>query len=273
MIGVPLFLALVLIAGAPGFAATEPPELFVQAPNELAGASGRIAQLDPERVRTIMELVGVSGPEPPIRVILATEESAEAEAMPSWVLGVAYGSLSTIVLFPERTPSYPDGSFEEVLLHEIAHVLIARAAAFQQVPRWFDEGLAMVAATKWSLADRSWLTAAAMLDSELPLAELDQKFASSRGEVARAYALSGAFMRDLFQRSRPTIARDILARRALGLSFDEAFRRSHRRARSSRRLAKKAPPHPPRGDVGRGGGRPRGNGRRHPVRRAHPLAR
>ena len=39
-----------------------------------------------------------------------------------------------MVLLPARTPTYPDGSLEEVLLHELAHVLVARAAGHSPSP-------------------------------------------------------------------------------------------------------------------------------------------
>ncbi len=200
--------------------------LIFEAPPELAATIRQLENLDTRRLRRLMELIGASEIDPPIRVILEPETSAIAAGTPSWVAGMAYGPLSTVVLFPERSPSYPHDSLEEVLLHEIAHVLIARASGFQDVPRWFNEGLAMVGSGRWSLDDRSWLTVAATLDADTSLRELDAKFSSSRLEVARAYALSGAFVRDLMRGSRPSAARDILARRASGLSFDEAFRRS-----------------------------------------------
>jgi len=209
--------------GAPG---TRLPEIVVEAPIELAAVAERVRQVDPVKVESLMILVGLTEPGAPIRVVLTPETSEAAQTTPSWVAGLAYGALGTIVLFPERSPSYPHDSLDEVLLHEIAHVFVARAAGFQKVPRWFNEGLAMMGSGKWGLDDRSWLTVAATLDSDTPIGDLDSKFSSSRLEVARAYALSGAFVRDLFQRSRPGLASDILARRASGLSFEEAFRRS-----------------------------------------------
>ena len=144
--------------------------------------------------------------------------------MPSWVSGYAYGALGRVVLLPQRTPSYPDGSLEELLLHELTHVLVARAAPGRPVPRWFNEGLAMMAGGSWSLEDRTRLTLAMVRGTQRPLVELDRLFAGDSGEVRRAYAISGALVRDIvLQHGRPA-PRRILAGVARGRSFPDAFR-------------------------------------------------
>ena len=42
-------------------------------------------------------------------------------------------------------PATPTGGSRSLVQHEVAHVLVARAARGHGVPRWFDEGLAMAA--------------------------------------------------------------------------------------------------------------------------------
>jgi hypothetical protein len=143
--------------------------------------------------------------------------------VPEWVSGYAYGSLGRVVLLPERTPSYPDGSLDELLLHELTHILVARAAAGRPVPRWFNEGLAMMAAGSWSLEDRTRLTFAMVRRTELPLVEVDRLFGGEPGEVRRAYVLSGALVRDIVLRYGRPAPRRILAAIARGESFREAF--------------------------------------------------
>lgn len=220
-----LFLSLASVATALA-AATETPELVVVAPPELAAAAERIEGLEPRDLTRLMRFLGLDRPGEPIRVVLEPAGSETDRATPAGVAGFAQGSLGRIVVFPERAPPYPYGSFDEVVLHEIAHVLTARAAGFQPLPRWFNEGVSMVAAGSWGLDDRSRLTLAAVVDAETPIAELERMFRGGRGRTARAYALSGAFVRDLVTRGGSDVVAQILARRRLGLSFDEAFRRS-----------------------------------------------
>ena len=69
------------------------------------------------------------------------------------MLGRPLGDQGLIVLLPERVPSYPDSSLDDVLLHETAHVLVARAAGGRPLPRWFQEGMAMIAGRSWGRDD------------------------------------------------------------------------------------------------------------------------
>jgi hypothetical protein len=220
--------AAVLISLALGSSAAPShlPSLIVEAPEALQGLADEFAALPPERFSAAMSLMGLAEAGEPITVVLAPEGSPEAMSAEDWVAGYAYGALGRVVLLVDRTPRYPDGSLAELLDHEVAHVLIARAAGNRQVPRWFNEGLSMVAGHAWGFSDRSRLALAMVTRSDLPLSELDQQFGGHRGEVARAYALAGALVRDLLSRFGPDTAARILRDVRLGLSFEEAFRRS-----------------------------------------------
>jgi hypothetical protein len=123
-------------------------------------------------------------------------------------------------------PSYPYDSLEEVLDHEVAHVMIARAAAGGSVPRWFNEGLAMVAGRPWDLGDRARLTLAVLGGEAAPLGRVESWFGGGAAEVRRAYVVSGAFVRDLLARHGPTSAAAILDGVAAGLDFPTSFRRA-----------------------------------------------
>ena len=93
----------------------------------------------------MMDLVGLDMPGESITVVLVSESQDLARATPRYIAGFARSEAGTVVLFPERTVAYPHDSLEDVLLHEIAHVLIARAAGGAPVPRWFHEGVALAA--------------------------------------------------------------------------------------------------------------------------------
>jgi hypothetical protein len=221
-----LVVTLVMAAlGSTHSSAVEAPRLEVEAPPELTALAERIHDQDPRRLEATMELLGLTQPGPPIRVILAAEDSPVAQSTPAWVSGFAYGNLGVVVLFPYRTPAYPDTSFDELLFHELSHVLTARAAAGHSIPRWFNEGLAMYIGRSWNLEDRSRMTWALLVDRQVSLAALDQSFAGDRGEMRRAYAVSGAFVRDLYHRFGPKIGAQILTDIALGFPFEEAFYR------------------------------------------------
>jgi hypothetical protein len=212
------------LAAARDEAAVTPPRLQIEAPPSLAAAAAELERVPPARLASAMRLVGLADPGPPIQVLLAEEGSPAARAAPAWVSGYAFGGGGPVVLFPARTPAYPDGSLEELLGHEVAHVLIARAARGAAVPRWFHEGVATVAGGSWGLADRSRLV---RLDPERDdLAGLDARFAGGRAEVERAYAHSAAFVVSLLRRHGRDTAAAVLREVARGLPFEEAFARA-----------------------------------------------
>jgi hypothetical protein len=218
-----IFLGLLLWIGLPA-GAVEPPRLEIEAPPSLEPIARRLGVLDRGELESAMRLVGLREPGPPIRVILAPEGSEAAERVPPWVSGYAFGEMGVIVLLPQRVPAYPDSSLDDLLRHEVAHVLVARASGGRPLPRWFHEGMAMIAGLSWGFDDRSRLTLALLTDRPVSLNALDDRFAGTQPEVNRAYAISGAFVREVFERYGPEAAPEILAGVARGLSFEDAFR-------------------------------------------------
>jgi hypothetical protein len=112
---------------------------------------------DRSRLLGVMQLLRITDPGPAIRVVLASETSDWAHQVPSSTAGFAVAEDNLVVLFPSRSPTYPQDSLEDVLHHEVAHVLIARAADGRPVPRWFNEGLAMALERTWGLQDEARL--------------------------------------------------------------------------------------------------------------------
>lgn len=217
-------LVLLLLLTAFASPAQVAPRIEVEAPPALAGTAAQLRAIDPARLASVMRLVGLEDPGAPIRVILAPEGSGAATVVPRWVSGYAMGEQGVIVLLPGRVPSYPDSSLTDLLSHEVAHVLVARAAAGRPLPRWFHEGMAMIAGLSWGFDDRSRLTLALLVDRPVSLAELDDRFTGGQGEVNRAYAIAGSFVHDLFDRYGQGVAARILQGVAGGLSFADAFR-------------------------------------------------
>jgi hypothetical protein len=199
------------------------PELQIDTLGSRPEIAGRIARVDPEHLRTIVRLVGLDDPGGPIRVVLAPEDSQVARATPAWIAGFARSSDEIIVLFPSRSARYPHDSLEAVLHHEIAHVLIHRAAQGQPVPRWFDEGLATVAERSRTFEDRRQLAWALAAGTPARMAGLDEMFQQGAGAAARAYALSGAFVREIIDRHGIEAPAEILSRLGERDTIEEAF--------------------------------------------------
>jgi hypothetical protein len=201
------------------------PVLRVEAPPELSHARARIEAIDAKQLAAVVALTGTRDPGPAVPVVLAAEASEWAGRVPPWTAGFAIGG-DLIVLFPARSPIYPHGTLEDVLRHELAHVLIARTAAGHDVPRWFNEGLAMAAERPWGLVDRTRLVYELAFGQRLTLDDIDRLFAGGRDEQTRAYAVSGWFVRDLLNDHGSAVAGDLLALVGRGVPFDEAYARA-----------------------------------------------
>lgn len=205
-------------AGAPG-----PPHLEFEAPPALAQARARLESFDLRHLSELVQVVGLADPGPAIRVVLASETSDWARSVPASTVGLAFGEAGLVILFPARAPAYPHDTLEDVLRHEVAHVLIARAAGAGTVPRWFNEGLAVTAERPWGFEDRTRLVYELTRGPRLSLDAIDHLFAGDGGARIRAYALAGAFVRDLRSLHGESAPAEILGRVARGAPFEAAF--------------------------------------------------
>lgn len=199
------------------------PTLQIEAPPELATVRGRLQSLPPSRIADIAEFLGSTDAGTSIRVILITETSELARSVVPWISGFAVGESNLIVIFPSRSPGYPDNSLEDVLRHEVAHVLIWRSSGGQSIPRWFNEGLAMEVERARRFQDQTQLLYQLVSGGRTDLEHLDRLFSGRQSDQTRAYALAGAFVHDLIQRNRPGTCREILMRVHRGVPFDIAF--------------------------------------------------
>jgi hypothetical protein len=219
-------LGCVLTAVALPLWAMPAPELVVEAPPELASVASEVRTFEDDDFTGALLLTGMIGFSSPIHVVLVPETSPLAGEVPSWVSGYALGSESTIVLFPSRVRSYPDHNLRALVHHEVAHVLVAQAARGRPVPRWFNEGVATVAAREWGVEDRARFAMAVLGGGTRTTRGLDAGFEGSDAEVRRAYALSAAFVRFLQQRYGTLAPATVLRGIGSGLDFEEAFVRT-----------------------------------------------
>ena len=217
--------ALALVC-APGFSLPAPPALIIEAPPELEPVARVVRGFDPERLRPALRLTGLEDPGAPINVFLAPEGSPAAGPVPPWITGYASGARGAVVLLPARVPSYPDRSLELLLQHEVAHVLVWRAATGQPVPRWFNEGVAMAAGRGWDLEDRSRVALAVLRRGRVSLDRIDAAFAGGERSVQAAYALSEDLVQDLLRRHGGGVTAEILRHVAAGAPFELAFERA-----------------------------------------------
>ena len=199
------------------------PRLDVAAAPGYEDEAARLLRTAPARLRTLMQRVGLREAGDPIQVVLAPESHPLASGVPAGIAGYAIPSRDLAVLLPERVPHYPYDSLDVLLLHEVTHVLASRAAGGNQVPRWWNEGLALVASRGWSLGDRSRVVLGAVSGIPASTGELEASFDGRSYDVATAYALSGALVHHLIARHGPELVPATLERVAAGEDFEDAF--------------------------------------------------
>ena len=183
----------------------------------------RLEALPPGSFDDIAEFVGISEPGPAIHVVLAPETLELARNVPPWISGFAVGESSLVILLPARSPGYPDQTLEDVLRHEVAHVLVWRAAAGRPVPRWFDEGAAMEVERQRRWQDQTQLFFQLMTGGQIDLQHIDRLFAGGQHDQTRAYALAGAFVHDVIRQHGPQTVKNILMLVHSKAEFDTAF--------------------------------------------------
>lgn len=202
------------------------PELVVEAPPSLTSVAAEVEAIGRGDFQGPLLITGLMGFTSPIRVILAGEDSPTARSTPGWVSGFADGAARTIVLFPGRVSSYPDTTMATLVHHEVTHVLVAEAARGRHVPRWFNEGIATVAAREWGIEDRTRYALAVVGRSSRSTVALDEGFAEGGRRAIRSYALSGAFVRWLRLEYGGHVTANVLELLGRDMSFREAFVRS-----------------------------------------------
>src|SRR5262249_46663496 len=84
--------------------------------------------------------------------------------------------------------------------------------------------VAMAAEHGWRFEDQTELLYQLVVGPAVNLDELDELFTSSRSGQSRAYALAGAFVRDLMRRHGSAVVGEVLRRIGHGRSFESAFR-------------------------------------------------
>jgi hypothetical protein len=113
---------------------------------------------------------------------------------PTWAEGVAYPSLGLVLL---RSPGIRSGTskpLEQVLRHELVHILLGRAFLPTQPPSWLQEGLAQVWADEVGPETTRTLSQGLATGSLMSLSGLSRGFPADPVRARLAYAQSADFI-------------------------------------------------------------------------------
>jgi hypothetical protein len=151
------------------------------------------------------------------------ELAPEAAPPPAYAAGVAYPSLSLVLLALQAPVTWEAPDLTELLKHELTHVALGDAVAGHHVPRWFDEGLAIHESGELPWVRTKTLWDATLGKHLLPLSYLDQGFPSDGYEVNEAYAESADFVRFLMRDADRARFGSLLERVRAGVPFERTL--------------------------------------------------
>ncbi|MFH1139617.1 MAG: peptidase MA family metallohydrolase [Pseudomonadota bacterium] len=169
----------------------------------------------------------------PLTIILASSNDAYFRAQPrgwrapDWSAAAAYPELGLIVMKSRNV--LPTAELDEILAHEIFHILLGKLFGRAPVPRWLEEGLAMHLSGEGGLSRRTDLARALIAGRLIPLRELVDRFPEDSFGAETAYAESFylvAFLRDEFG---PQALGTVLKSLSLGASPETALFHATRR--------------------------------------------
>ena len=147
-----------------------------------------------------------------------------AEYRPSsWAVGLSLSDQSTVLVKHGVGSAGNPVDIGKTFIHELAHVAVDRARAGYHVPRWFNEGFAVLHAEEWTPERSDTLTRAASTGSVMELSSLDRYFPPHHQSVSLAYAQSFHFVRHLEQRYGDEFFAEVMGLVRQGTPFDEAL--------------------------------------------------
>ena len=164
-------------------------------------------------------------PDRPIRIILAPTrekyDSLTRGRLPLWSEGAAFPEAGTIVLLTAHPPSGPSA-----LRHELAHLAL-RWHVGRQVPLWFEEGYAAVAAQEWDRLDALRLNWQLARGVRMDLDDVDRALRGARGDAETGYALAATAVLLLQRWGGERGLAPLLANLPQAESFDAALRATY----------------------------------------------
>ncbi len=175
-------------------------EFYLDDPGDFELADSIVDRARSELIRLIRDSLAYR---PSIHVVGRQWEfdSLVGGAFPDWGAAAAIPSRRTIVIkSPDRFNVQK--SLAELLAHEYAHLALHDRTGWNEPPRWFDEGLAMLVSTEWDWSNNLTLSKAAVFGNFVPLREIEllNRFSAPRAEVA--YAQSYVAVKYLFDEYR-----------------------------------------------------------------------
>lgn len=236
MKGLGAFVALLLVGASPPTDPWPVPEVRVIPVGEAQRPVAReVSARAPRLFRDVSRRLDLRSPSPVTILVAARRPTTLDESrrlglreVPRWAAGVADGERRRIVLFRNHLDGYPHRDLDGLIAHEASHLILhAALPSGRHVPRWFDEGLAMVVERDLSMHDAFQLARLSLFSGPFPLDAIDESWPRDGARARLAYAQSFglvAFADELSGRGAP---RRMVAAMRRGQAFERAFERAY----------------------------------------------
>lgn len=153
-------------------------------------------------------------------------ESMQPGAVPEWADGTAWPQRGLIYLHAPRDRLGGDEPLEQVLDHEIVHVLLGQAFAPRPVPRWLQEGVAQLKARQYSSHQTDALASGMLGGQLMSLDALTRGFPADPMRARLAYAQSAdfvAYLQNMYgDRALQVLIREMSAGEPVGMALNAA---------------------------------------------------
>ncbi|MBA2293364.1 MAG: hypothetical protein H0W15_13015 [Gemmatimonadales bacterium] len=156
----------------------------------------------------------------PLTLAIVPDRAAFARAaqgrIPEWGAGFTFPEARMIVIRADA------GDPRGTLRHELAHLVLHRRVA-SRVPRWFNEGYAVLAAGEYGRLDALHLNLTVVSGRVPDLRGVDGALrGGTAADAETAYALAASAVAELARRNPTRTLRPLLDRLSAGESFDDA---------------------------------------------------
>lgn len=225
--------AIVAFAAAPSLAANDrtrtlhPLPVTIRYQPRYSRVADKIDNITREELPRLMAELGLANLHP-IEIVIADDARAYdatlTRQLPEW--GVAFAILEEqriLVDVDKATRAY--NSLDEVVPHELSHLLMRQRVPDAQLPIWFSEGSAQWQAREWSLVDGWQLMQNVFAGTAPRLEDLGRQYPRGEEPAQSAYRVSYAAFTELFAEvgfdKLPEFLNVVEARRSFGVGFME----------------------------------------------------
>lgn len=191
-------------------------------------AATRLSRRASERLRELSERLRVPVGDTVYIYLTPTDDvfrSLQPSRAPMWADATAYPRSGAIYLRAERARIAGDEPIEQVLDHELVHILVGRAFAPNHPPSWLQEGYAQVFAGQQGPETTRTILRGRAMGGLIPFSSLMRGFPPDPVQADLAYAQSADLMAWLMVQHGEGVLPELLLEMRGGASTDVAFRK------------------------------------------------